>query len=76
MCGYASYQDSRLIPPDINDPDEPIDVRCYEDCTHGEACRALIARLRGFDVDENEFFWVDKLTDYLGCEDCELWEDV
>ena len=76
MCGYVNYQDPRLIPPDINDPDEPMDVRCFEDCTHGEACRSLLARYRGWDANEDEAYWADKLTDDLGCENCELWEDV
>ena len=75
MCGFTSYQDPRLQPPESGD--EPaVDVRYPSDCAHGEACRALLARLRGYDVDENVFFWEDKLSDDLGCDHCEMWEDM
>lgn len=73
--GYSSYQDSRLIPPDINEPDvTPSD--CYEDCAHASACRMQLARLRGYDVDEdNTLYWLDHLARDLGCsEDCECLE--
>ena len=74
MCGYVSYQDPRLQPFESDDePEEQLD---YENCAHGEACRALLARLRGYDADENAFFWVDRLIADLGCKECRMWEEI
>lgn len=73
MCGYVSHQDPRLQPPVEVDgePDEPMD---FETCRHGEACRALLARLRGWDANDDSIYWMDQLAKDLGCEQCKLFE--
>jgi len=63
--GYTSYQDPRLQPPEADDDLTPVD--CWEACSHAEACRMQLARLRGWYVDEdNTAYWMNTLAADLG----------
>lgn len=76
MCGYTSYQDPRLIPPDVNDVDEPEgDERLCDKCVHGEACRrqaVLWCEALGY----NDSEWLADPEETLCCVVCELYKEA
>lgn len=74
MCGYTSYSDGRLIPPDVNDHDEPEDAeRLHEECVHGRACwRQARDWCEGLDGDMDEL--IRDPEEMLGCVECHLYE--
>lgn len=68
--GYSSYQDSRLIPPDINEPDEESAAGSYHTCAHSGACLRMLKRTVDFELlDPND----EEIADHLECEWCDEW---
>ena len=67
MCGYVSYQDPRLQPPE---DDEMSPVECCQKCIHGTACVALLVRLNGGDM-----IGLNRAVRTMGCAECDQWED-
>ena len=67
MCGYVSYSDPRLQPPE---DEEMTPAECWERCIHGTACVALLLRLNGGGMMSTE-----KAVETMGCAECEMWED-
>lgn len=69
MCGYATYQDPRLAPPEEH---EPTPIEWMEGCAHSAACERLWRRL----VDARDYMgWADDMARSLGCgEGCEAME--
>ena len=70
-CGYTSYQDPRLQPPE--EPEETA-ADFYESCVHAGACHRQLVK-NGMWADDDGFGWVDRLAGTLGCKDCEEWSD-
>ena len=68
--GYADYQDYRLQPPDIDEPDEESNRDSYDRCIHCLACSRAALRISGVTM-----VGADRLADALGCADCEEWCD-
>jgi hypothetical protein len=68
--GYADYQDARLIPPDINEPDEMTPAECWERCVHAVACMGLLLRLS--DVRATS---VEHAAEAMGCAECDEWAE-
>ncbi len=69
--GYADYNDPRLQPPDINEPDEESAVGSYRSCSHQYACRRMLKRIIDFDLMQPDD---EEIADKLGCEWCGQWE--
>jgi len=69
--GYSSYQDSRLIPPDINEPDEESAVGSYHTCAHSGACLRMLKRTVDFELLDPDD---EEIADHLECEWCDEWE--
>lgn len=68
MCGYVSYQDSRLQP--FESDDELTPVECWERCIHGDACRNVLIRANGHYYSSDE-----AVATAMGCAECKLWEE-
>ena len=70
--GYADYQDPRLQPPDINEPDEEeTPTGYYRSCSHQYACLRVLKRIIDFDLMQPDD---DEIADRLECEWCDQWE--
>ena len=67
MCGYVSYQDPRLTPPE--DDDDMTPTECWVRCVHGDACRNVLSRVNG------RYYSGDDAATIMGCAECEMWED-
>ena len=68
MCGYVSYNDPRLQPPE---DDEMTPAECWEHCIHGTACVGLLVRLS-----EVKTISIDRAAETMGCADCDEWEEA
>jgi hypothetical protein len=64
MCGYTSYNDSRLQPPE---DDEMTPAECYMTCAHAKACKRIFERETG------ELY--DAALE-LACDLCDQWEEA
>ena len=68
--------EDNMIPTGLDVDETPTPTDCMEECVHAEACRAQLARLRGYDVDEDAAYWMDTLAIDLGCgEDCDCYDE-
>jgi len=67
--GYSSYNDPRLIPPDINELDEESNRDAYDRCIHCAACSRVVLLLSG-----QAMVGVHRLADVLECAECDEWE--
>ena len=70
MCGYINYQDSRLIPPDVNDREDESNFDAHMGCSHNGACHGLLMRLNK-DAEHTIVEWAD----IMGCAECPEWEE-
>lgn len=68
MCGYTSYRDPRLTPPDDGD-DEMTPAECWERCIHGDACRTVLCRVK------DRYYSGTEAATVMECAECEMWED-
>jgi len=69
--GYEDYQDPRLQPPGIDEPDEMTPAECWERCVHSGACLRMLKRIIDFDLMQPDD---EEIADRLECEWCDEWE--
>ncbi len=66
--------DTRMIPPDIDENDAPTPTECFEECIHASACINQFDRLRG-KLGSGETYSIAHLVRDLGCgEDCDEYD--
>ena len=70
--GYSSYQDPRLIPPSISDPD-PTPEDIYHDCSHASACKRIYCMRTCVVYPEDTSDEMMALI--LECERCNEWAE-
>ena len=69
---------SKMASNTISDRTEPPENRewtpadVWKNCAHCLACERVLTIYEGF---ERDGFWVDRIADMLGCDDCDMWDE-